>query len=286
MFKSAVGAVICNCETYIQEWCCFQHLTGFDRIYICLDRCTDNTFNKIDGLPYEVREKMDVFMNSPHIDGCGFQYRGMQHIYDRCKGEVEWLAMFDDDEYLFDHKQRKINDLLEDIPGDVGQVLLPWIKFTHSNQMLSATPDITRLKHFTIKENHQRVECKAIVRLDNIVFNDIKAGWYHCHYADVSGREVTFDGKDCSRIENPCQIVAEHFDTCLAHYVHGAMEDYVNKHKKWRGEKLGYTIPLPVEQVAQTVKNFVIAATHNNTEDTRMSVYADELIQLLSQCKK
>jgi hypothetical protein len=104
-YKSAVEAVICNCENYIQEWCCFQHLTGFDRIIICLDRCTDGTFNKINGLPFEVREKIDVFMNSPHIDSCGFQYRGMQHIYERCKNDVEWLAMFDDDEYIFDSRK-------------------------------------------------------------------------------------------------------------------------------------------------------------------------------------
>jgi len=288
MYKSAVGVVTCNSAAYIQEWCCFQYLSGFDRIVVCLDRCTDDTFNRMNGLPFEVREKMDVFMNSPHIDSCGFQYRGYQHIYDRCKGEVEWLAMFDDDEYLYDSRKRTVNEMLETIPADAGQILLPWIKFTHSGQMLSAPPDVTRLRHFTKKENHRTVECKAMVRLNNIVFNDVRGGWYHCHYADVRGREVTFDGKDCVRAGNdkhPCLMTAEHFDTCLAHYIHGSMEDYVNKHKKWRIEKSGYSIPLPFSQVAQKVEDFVRAAAVQD-EDARMEVYAEELIELLARGKE
>ena len=48
-YKSAVGVVTCNSSKYIQEWCCFQYLTGFDKIIIVLDRCDDDTHDKIRG---------------------------------------------------------------------------------------------------------------------------------------------------------------------------------------------------------------------------------------------
>ncbi len=229
-FKSAVGAVICNCETYIQEWCCFQYLTGFDKIIICLDRCTDGTRERIDSLSPEVRQKIDVFDNSPHDPGEGFQYRAYRHIYERYHDKVEWLAMFDDDEYFYDSQGRKINEMLENIPNDVSQIVIPWLNFTHSGKVLSATPDVTRLRHFTKREHHNLIECKPVIRLDDIMYDEISSNWYHCHYVDVSGREITFDGEEALRVpHSPTLMIAKHFDTCLIHYAHGAMEDWVKK---------------------------------------------------------
>lgn len=279
-FKSAVGAVICDCETYIQEWCCFQYLTGFDKIIICLDRCTDNTRKRIDGLPPEVQQRIDVFDNSPHDPGEGFQYRGYRHIYERYHDRVEWLAMFDDDEYLYDSQMRKINEMLDGILNDVSQIVIPWLNFTHSGKILSATPDITRLRHCMKREFRNPVECKVVVRIDNIIYNEISSNWYHCHYVDVSGREVTFDGKDSTRIANlPTLMMAESFNTCLAHYVHGSMEDWVKKYKKW---KLAQDdIGSPVEWGNYKYRRF----DSNHMEDTRMEQYADELIALLKECK-
>ena len=279
-YKSAVGAVICDCETYIQEWCCFQYLTGFDIIIICLDRCTDNTLERIDGLPLKVRQRIEVFDNSPHDPGEGFQYRAYRHIYERYHDKIEWLAMFDDDEYFYDSRMRKINEMLDDIPDDVSQIVLPWLNFTHSGKILSATPDVTRLRHLTKREYRNPIECKAFVRVDDIVHNEIPSGWYHAHYADVSGREITFDGKNSTRIADaPTLMMVKHFDTCLAHYIHGAMEDWVKKYKKWKIAQDAIGCPIAWENY--NYRRF----DSNHVEDTRMVPYADELITLLKECK-
>jgi hypothetical protein len=280
MDQSAVGVVTCNSAKYIQEWIAFQYLTGFDRIIVCLDECDDDTFAKIQDLPDEVLERVDVFDNSPHSPAVGFQHRGYQHIYDRYKGRVEWLAMFDDDEYLYDCRRRKVNEMLATIPDDAAQIVLPWINFTHSKQVLSAPPDITRLRHFTCKEcyPHHLTTCKVFVRLDRIVTNDIPGGWYYCHSAEVSGTTVTFDGKK-SEVLNQCQMQSEHDGTFLVHYVHGAMEDFVIKYRKWKREKERINL--------NVVLNFdSIAKNESNTIDNRMNIYVDELKEVLSRCKR
>ena len=279
MDKSAVGVVTCNPAKYIQEWCCFQYLTGFDKIIVCLDACDDDTFAKIQKLPDKVLERIDVFENSPHRPDVGFQHRGYQHILDRYQGKVEWLAMFDDDEYLYDSQKRKINEMLLAIPDDVSQIALPWIKFTHSKQVLSAPPEITRLRHFTCKEYHRQIECKVIVRLDHIVTNDVPGGWYYCHSANVSSRTVTFDGKECELQVNHCIMSPEHYDTCLAHYIHGSMEDFVIKYRKWKREE---------ERVHIKLKRSFddIAKSDSSDVDNRMDIYLDELKEVLSQCKQ
>jgi len=277
MYKSAVGVITCNSATYIQEWIVFQYLTGFDKIIVCLDECDDDTFVKIQGLPDEVLERVDVFENSPHTKCVGFQHRGYQHIYDRYKGRVEWLAMFDDDEYLYDSQKRTINEMLASIPDDAAQVAIPWIKFTHSKQVLSAPPDVTRLRHFTHKERHRRIECKVVVRLDRIVTNAVPGGWYHCHRAEVSGKTVTFDGKESTILGTA--IIPEHYDTCLAHYIHGSMEDWVEKYRKWKreNERLDLRIQRSFDDIAKSESNEV---------DNRMDIYVDELKEVLSQCKR
>jgi hypothetical protein len=280
MQQSAVGVVTCNSATYIQEWIAFQYLTGFDKIIVCLDECDDDTAVKIQRLPEEVLERVDVFENSPHTTSVGFQHRGYQHIFDRYEGKVEWLAMFDDDEYLYDSQKQTINKMLSEISGDVSQIALPWIKFTHSQQVLSAPPDVTRLRHFTHKEHHFQIECKVIVRLDHIITNGFPGDWYRCHSAEVYGKTVTFDGKECELLgANKCQMIPEHYDTCLAHYVHGAMEDFVIKYRKWKRERerLNLQVGFGFDSIAKN---------ESDTKDNRMEIYADELKEILLRCKQ
>jgi hypothetical protein len=73
-------------------------------------------------------------------------------------------------------------------------------------------------------------------------------------------------------------MIPEHYDTCLAHYVTGSMEDFVIKYRKWKREK--EFVNLPLEWSFDT-----LAKGDGDIEDTRMSIYADELKELLSQCK-
>ena len=286
-YKSIVGMATCNSSTYIQECIAYNYLVGFDKIVVVLDRCDDDTLDKIHKLPDIVLERVDVFENSPHRPNTGYQHRAYQHIYDKYIGKAEWLAMFDDDEYFYDSRKRKINDMLDTVANDVGQINLPWIKFTHSKQILPATPDITRLRHF-IHCDHSSpiIEKKVIARLDFIEINqtrDIFGGWNHIHWVEASGQVVTFDGKESP--QNPLYPTCMHINsleqtnTCLAHYIHCSMEDYVKKYRKWVREKKSAKAKM------EWGWNQFIIEEAQSTVDTRMDIYAEELIELLKKCK-
>ena len=286
-YFSAVGACICNCETYIQEWCCFQHLSGFDRIIIVLDRCTDDTWNRIEKLPDVVRRKVDVLNNDAHEDGYGFQHRAYQKMVDFYRPDVEWFAMLDDDEYLWSSKMSPINELLAAVPNNVGQVVVPWCEFPNTGQMFSASKEITRLRAFTRSCTPPvPTMLKSIVRLDSIRPSSERAGWYYCHWADVLGPTVSFDLADKSGEINRCAGVFATHDPVLVHYVHGSMEDYVSgKARKWQIEQDGYT---HLEESAENrcnVKRFCEIQNLDTVADQRMERYAPTLINLLKQCK-
>ena len=280
MYKSAVGIVTCNSSNYIQECIIHNHIVGFDRIIIMLDRCEDDTFERIKELPDSVRDKVDVFENEPHRKDIGFQHRAYQSIYNRYKNRVMWLAMFDDDEYFYNKERRKINELLADIPSDVGQIVLPWLKFNHNEQILSAPPDVTRLAYFTNREEHSQVECKSIIRLNQVIENNTSGGWYYCHSAEVFGKTITFDGKECQLYTNKCQMIPSHYDTCLVHYLTNSMEDYVLKYKKWKKEKDALNLPMVGDWFD------IFLQSGHNIKDERMFIYLDELKYLLQQCKR
>ena len=278
MYKSAIGIITRNSSKYIQECIAFNYLIGFDKIIIGLDNCDDDTYCKIQKLPKAILTKVDIFDNGEHRPDLGFQHKGYQTIYDRYKDKVEWLAMFDDDEYFYDSKRRKINDLLIDVASDVGQIVLPWLKFNHNKQVLSALPNVTRLAHFTMREHHPQIECKTIIRLNNVVTQGNPGDWYYCHSAEVFGKTMTFDGKECNLFNAKCQMIPEHYDTCLVHYITGSMEDFIIKYKNWVRENalLNKTTSWSFDSLMQNGGDVV---------DTRMSIYADELKELLKLCK-
>ena len=281
MYKSAVGIITRNSSTYIQECIAFNYMIGFDKIIIGLDNCDDDTAEKIQKLPDEILEHVDVFDNGIHRPDFGFQHKGYQTIYDRYKDKVEWLAMFDDDEYFYDSKRRKINDLLNGISGDVGQIVLPWLNFNHNKQVLSAPPDVTRLAHFTtLCDSHRYypIECKVFIRLGNVVTNGNPGDWYYCHSAEVFGKIVTFDGKEQHLPSGGTSITPEHKETCLVHYITGSMEDFVNKYKNWKREKGLLNLPIGWSFDSLMQNSCDVA-------DTRMSIYVEELKELLTKCK-
>jgi len=186
--------------------------------------------------------------------------------------------MFDDDEYFYDKHKRSINEILVTIPENAGQILLPMLDFGHSKQILSAPSCITRLNYFTkLKQSPPSlyVTSKAIVRLANIVNPSIWQ-WWCCHSAtNVNGTKVLCNNCDAEQVDT-WTIKVFDFDTCLCHYISGAMEDWVTKYKKWKDS------PLECDEAWRQFDFF----TSSDEEDTRMSVYADDLIRLLSQCKK
>lgn len=288
MWKSAVGAVTSNSATYIREWVAHQYIVGFDKIIVVLDNCDDDTFNQIQRLPWYVLERVDVHNNqtpAPHYND-RFQYRAYQKIYDLYNDKVEWLAMFDDDEFFYDHQRRKINDLLANISAN--QVVLPWVMFGHSGQVYS--PPYTRFESFQHVVPQERLngwyfpyEVKSIVRFSSIItennlFDSSKKNdWWYNHCANHQGDfSVTFDGRE-HKLERGlyCKAVYEHLDTCLAHYFIGSMSEFATRTQRWQ------RVPLlgPHEIRKSSMDRFL--RCRGGQIDARMMIYVDELNEIL-----
>ena len=284
-YKSAVGTVTCNSSAYIQEWCCFQYISGFEKIVICLDDCTDDTYDKITCLPSHVLERVDIAFIDSEPRGHGFQFRGMSQMYRAYRDQVDWFAFFDDDEYLYDHKRRTVNEVIDTLDGEnVSQLHLAWLVYGNNRQMLSAPPTETRINWFTRRREFNNVQIvKSISKLDHIdEKRDKKNSWCFVHSNAVTGLSLTLDGTVVSEHQQQAvvSVKTQYFDTCLVHYRHGAMEDYVIRYKIWQGHNRK-------DSGVPSFEGFIKTTEKNNAcEDRRMSIYAAELIDLLAQCRK
>jgi hypothetical protein len=291
--KSAVGICARHEHKYIQECLCFNYLQGWDRIVVCIHHQPDDpepdfTRSKIEQLPKAVLEKITVIdvVGEP---GWGPQHKAY-HLILQLVSDYEWLGMFDVDEYLCDSQHRNINDMLSSIPEDAGQIIVPWVEFGHNNRVLSATPEETRLSVFTKRADLcSRPNFKSIVRPRYIVQNPNQYApsnyWYYCHFARVCKRHVNFqgedvlppdwwfDGEDCGQFWNMKKDTTC-FDPCLVHYFTGSMEDWVIRLKRTRF----------YDYRNLDAKDFIGFTA--NVEDTRMSIYVDELRGLLAKIKQ
>ena len=274
---SVVAIATRDSARYIQELICHNFLVGFDRICIGLDHLTtDKTLEKIQALPSQVLEKVAVSINESTDQVCVWQGQWYSKIARKYHGFAEWLATFDDDEYFYDSQRRSINTILTSLPTTTGCALVPWLVFGHSDHVLSPPDDVTRLEYFTSVYDPLllREEYKAIVRLDSINLND----WYGIHFHRHTGDATTLNNEPVlNRGDWDAEIV--NYDTCLAHYMCGSMEDYVVRCKKWLDR-----FPGKPQANAGGVQYFIERFTMPGT-DTRMLCYVTELKQLLVQCR-
>jgi len=274
---SVVAIATRDSARYIQELICHNFLVGFDRICIGVDhRTADNTLAKIEALPPAVLEKVAVSINASSGKVCVWQGQWYNTIAREYQDSAEWLATFDDDEYFYDSQHRSVNAILNALPTTTGCALIPWLVFGHSNHVLSPPDDTTRLEYFTSVYDPPplREEYKSIVRLSNININD----WYGIHFHRHTGDATTLNNEPVLNREHwDAEIV--NYDTCLAHYMCGSMEDYVVRCKKWLDR-----FPGKPQASAGGVKYF-IERFNMTGSDTRMAGYVPGLKQLLAQCQ-
>lgn len=274
---SVVAIATRDSARYIQELICHNFLVGFDRICIGLDhRTTDNTLAKIEALPPQVRENVTVSINQSSGENCAFQGEWYSNLAKEYHSKAEWLATFDDDEYFYDSQHRSINTLLNSLPTTTGCALIPWLVFGHSDHILSPPNGTTRLEYFTSVYDPLplREEYKSIVRLNRINLDD----WYGIHFHRHTGDATTLNHEPVMNREHWDAEIGN-YETCLAHYMCGSMEDYVVRCKKWLDR-----FPGKPQAAAGGVKYFM--ERFNMTgNDTRMSSYVMDLKQLLVQCK-
>jgi len=272
---SAVGIIVRNEAKYIEECILYNHLLGFDRIFIGCDRCEDDTYERAMKLQKHLPHLTVFEVPSKKSDDSALWYQraGYHYIVEQLRGQVEWLAMFDCDEYLWNKDHSKINDLLKMVPSHVNQIRIPWLLFGHNNQVVSAPQSWTRLEWFTRRQPFvKEVESKVIFRLACITSEN----WWHPH--SINERAMVNSTVSFSYRRQPPHGIMWYGDSLetepvmLCHYQVGAMEDWVRRNKKHLVRMCG---------CPQDVRMFL---SHGwDIDDARMQPYAEELKTLLKE---
>ena len=102
-------------------------------------------------LGYRVKDSKGIHVNKVIVEVWkSFQYEYYCYICQKYKYEFDWIAFFDDDEYLYDSQHRTISDILSCVPATTSSVLVPWLVFGSNNKVLSSDKDVTRLEYYTV----------------------------------------------------------------------------------------------------------------------------------------
>ena len=86
-----------NRGPWLAEWLAFHHLIGFNRFYYYAHMCTDNTIEVL----LKLSQKLDIKVVQIADSMDRVQLIAYQHAIQNYLPEVDWMAFFDGDEFLF-----------------------------------------------------------------------------------------------------------------------------------------------------------------------------------------
>jgi len=86
-----------NRGRWLAEWFAFHHLVGFNKFYYYAHMCTDNTVDVLTKLS----QKLDIKLVQIADRLDQVQLAAYQHASQNFMSEVDWMAFFDGDEFLF-----------------------------------------------------------------------------------------------------------------------------------------------------------------------------------------
>jgi len=203
----------------IVEWLAHYKALGFTDFLIYDNESTDGTSDVLRALD-EAGEL--VHLEWPHDVGKRPQRLAYEHA--RLHSEVDWLAFFDADEFLFLRADASIDAFLSRFEPDVSAIAINWTVFGSGGQeryrpapvierFTDALPEGAKL-HLTVKSIGRRASLSG----NGVHRMEIGAG----RYVSPSGRKVRFQSGRAVR-ERDVTVAAIH------HYAIKSMEEYAIK---------------------------------------------------------
>jgi Glycosyltransferase family 92 len=157
-----IGICLCfkDCAPYLEEWLLFHFVQGVRRFYLYNNDSQDDWLAV--AAPW-IRRGLVVPVNFP---GLGKQQAIYDHCLRRARGEVDWLAFLDDDEFLFPTRNETLSAALANYANFAG-VAVSWV-VAGSGGREHATPGWV-LERFpaTIGSADRHVKC--IVRPERVM---------------------------------------------------------------------------------------------------------------------
>lgn len=108
--KIGITTIQRNRAPWLKEWVMFHYLVGFNRFYIYLHQCTDDSRRILE----ELREKTDIEIIDVDPEIRNPQLKCYQDSYTKFGDEVDWMAFIDADEFLFPTIDKSIKKVLSE----------------------------------------------------------------------------------------------------------------------------------------------------------------------------
>lgn len=153
-----------NAAPYLREWLLFHRAVGFNRFYLYNNDSTD-----------AYRDVLQSFLASRGadfrielIDWPGYHQQNAiyQDCLGRARGEVEWLALIDDDEFLFPANGDSLRAIFSEFADAAGLAVCWWLYGTgghiHSNEDWV-------IRRFERRAAEANSHVKVIVQPDKVV---------------------------------------------------------------------------------------------------------------------
>ena len=201
-------AIFRNEAPYLREWVEFHRIVGVERFYLYQNR-SDDEWQAVLG-PF-INEGVVEVMDWPKEPPC--QMQAYQHFIDAHKGNPEWVAFLDCDEFLFSPCYETVPQVLRQMVPQWGAVGVNWLCFGASGQEQPAPdPVIERFMFRRADEFGPNLHIKSIVRMDRVISAGSDPHQFNVHGGTCSESGELIRGPFTSR---PCHrlLRVNHYHT-------------------------------------------------------------------------
>lgn len=147
---------------WIREWIEFHKIVGFDKFYIFLHNCTDNSAEVV----LELSKKYDITAFLVNKDVVRPQLAAYQHCYQQFGELHDWIAFLDGDEFLYSPTGTSIKPTLAHYSQlELSAIGVYWLCFGSSNHKFEPQGLITSNYRFRAPKNFSgNSHIKSIVK--------------------------------------------------------------------------------------------------------------------------
>lgn len=226
--KIAIGAIVKNEAPYILEWIAYHRVLGVNRFFIADNSSNDGTTELLDGL--QSIGAVEYF-NYPGIAGRPPQLNAYNEIISRFRGEADWIAFIDADEFIRSTAGLcSIGPIFESFEAKVGAVVLNWAIYGSSFQEKHSDGLVIERFKRRAKDNFSvNLHYKTVVRTAYVINS---GGNPHFFNIDPDGLIVQADGSEVEEHAEKGPGLSEHLvwnPLRINHYVVKSRAEFYTK---------------------------------------------------------
>jgi len=225
--KTAIVSIQRNRGRWLTEWLSFHHTVGFDKFFLYLHKCTDDSAQ----IASKLSNFFDISIFEVPSDAYAPQLLAYKHCYENFGNEYDWLAFVDGDEFIFSTYSLNIKNSLAAYQGlNLDAIGVYWACFGSSGHISEPEGLLTDNYRFRPEFDFSaNSHIKSIVR--GGLGNEFKVS-YNSHYFDTPRGTYDSNLRPITGGLSNNYPVYNHFR--INHYVVQSREYYLNS-KKYSG---------------------------------------------------